>query len=251
MIRIGIAGKGGVGKTTLSALVILTLLRNGKKPILAVDADPNSNLNEALGIKRPEDLVSIVDKIEKMKNTLPAGMDKIQYLEFKLRDAISENKGFDILLMGRTEGPGCYCYANNLLRDILDKLEKNYSFIVMDSEAGFEHISRRTSRNLDMLFIVSLCDKTSLRSAERIYQMSKEIDLDIKNAYLVLNEFGKRSSQGEISSYFLNPLFTLPFDEEILNRSYEGKGIFDISDQSIAYNTVKAYLLPMLSYPNK
>jgi CO dehydrogenase maturation factor len=247
MIKIGIAGKGGVGKTTLSALVILTLLRSGKKPILAVDADSNSNLNEMLGISRPEDLVSVVDKIEKMKGSLPAGMDKVQYLEFKLRDAISENKGFDILLMGRTEGPGCYCYANNLLRDILDKLEKNYSFIIMDSEAGFEHISRRTSRNFDILFIVSLSDKTSLRSAERIYQMSKEIDLNIKQSYLVLNEFRKISSQQNTSSFFLNPFFTLPFDEEILNRSYEGKGIMDISEESIAYKTVKENLLSLLS----
>ncbi len=246
MIKIGVAGKGGVGKTVLSSLIILTLLRNGKKPILAVDADPNSNLNEALGVNKPEELVSIVDKIEKIKTGLPAGMDKTQYLEFKLRDAISENKDFDILLMGRTEGPGCYCFANNLLRDMLDKLEKNYSFIVMDSEAGFEHISRRTTRNLDILFIVSLCDKVSLRSAERIYQMSKEIDLDIKNTYLVLNEFGKMPSQENTSSYFLKPYFILPFDNEVLNRSYEGKGLLDVSDKSLAYSTVKENLLTLL-----
>ncbi|MCL5674974.1 MAG: AAA family ATPase [Candidatus Omnitrophica bacterium] len=247
MIKIGIAGKGGTGKTTLSALIILTLLRGGKTPILAVDADPDSNLNETLGIKAPEDLVSIVNNVEKMKHTLPAGMDKIQYLEFRIREAISENKGFDMLLMGRTEGPGCYCYANNLLRDLLDKLEKNYSFIVMDSEAGFEHISRRTTRSLDILFITALCNKISLRSAEKIYQMSKNIELDIKNTYLVLNEFRKSSPEENPPSYFLNPCFTMPFDSEILHRSYEGKGILDIPDQSLAYNTVQEKLLSLLN----
>ncbi|MCX7917673.1 MAG: AAA family ATPase, partial [bacterium] len=171
MIKIGVAGKGGTGKTTLSSLIILSLLRMNQKPVLAVDADPNSNLAENLGIPQPKSLVEIVNEIEKIKNNLPYGMEKSKYLEMRIQEAISEQKGFDLLVMGRTEGPGCYCYANNLLREWMEKIEKNYKFVVMDNEAGMEHISRRTSGNLDILLIVSLSDKISLKAAENIYKM--------------------------------------------------------------------------------
>ncbi|MGB9677295.1 MAG: AAA family ATPase, partial [Candidatus Ratteibacteria bacterium] len=191
-LKIGVSGKGGTGKTTLSSLIILSLLKMNKKPILAVDADPNSNLAENLGIAQPKSLVEIVSEIEKIKNNLPYGMEKSKYLEIRIQEAIREENGFDLLVMGRTEGPGCYCYANNLLREWMERIEKNYKFIVMDNEAGMEHISRRTSGDLDILFIVSLFDKISIKTAENIYKMINTLDLNIKKAYLVLNEFTGR-----------------------------------------------------------
>ncbi|MCD6408660.1 AAA family ATPase [bacterium] len=245
MIKIGIAGKGGTGKTTLSALIILVLLRHNKKPILAVDADPNSNLNEVLGIPAPESLVDIVDRVSKEKDRLPPGMEKSKYLEFQIREAIQEEEEFDLLLMGKTEGPGCYCYANHLLRDFMEKLEKNYSFVVMDNEAGMEHLSRRTSRNLDFLFITSLCDKISIKSAERIYSMVEKLELEIKEIYLVLNEFGGRKIS-ENYNPFLPPFFVLPYDEKIAKLTEEGKGIFSLSSDSKAYKIVEEHILPLI-----
>jgi len=248
MITIGVSGKGGTGKTTLCGLIITILLREGKKPILAVDGDPNSTLCEILGLNIPKTLVEIVEEVEKVKNTLPIGMDKSQYLEFKLKEAIKEEEGFDILVMGKTEGPGCYCYANHLLRDFMDRLSRNYSFIVMDNEAGLEHLSRRTTRDIDIFFITSLCNMVSIRSAERIYNLSKKLDLNIKKTYLVLNEFGNNKLLNYNFSNFLEPAFKIPFDEELLKRSEEGKGILDIPKSSLAYNTVRENLLKILKF---
>jgi len=244
-LKIGVAGKGGTGKTTLTSLIILSLLKMNKKPILAIDADPNSNLAENLGIPQPKSLVEIVDEIEKIKNNLPYGMEKSKYLEIRIQEAIKEEKGFDLLVMGKTEGPGCYCYANNLLREWMEKIEKNYLFIVMDNEAGMEHISRRTSGDLDILFIVSLCDKISLRTAENIYKMINSLELSIKKTYLVLNEFMKKNLN-EVKTLF--PIaFTIPFDEEIYSLIEENKGLLNLSENSSAYSEVKKFLNFLLS----
>lgn len=237
MLKIGVAGKGGTGKTTISSLIILTLLKMGHKPILAVDADPNSNLAENLGVKEPLSLVEIIDEIEKIKNNLPYGIEKAKYIEMRIQEAIKEEEGFDLLVMGRTEGPGCYCYANNLLREWMEKIEKNYKFVVMDNEAGMEHVSRRTSGNLDVLFIVSLCDKISLRTAENIYKMINKLELNIKKTYLVLNEFGGKRFENE-KNLFLPVAFKIPFDEEIYKLSEENKGILNLSKNSRAFLNV-------------
>ncbi|MCM8804586.1 MAG: AAA family ATPase [Candidatus Omnitrophica bacterium] len=245
-IKIGVAGKGGTGKTTLSSLIILSLLKINQKPILAIDADPNSNLAENLGVPNPKSLVEIVNEVEKIKNSLPYGMEKSKYLEIKIQEAIREENGFDLLIMGRTEGPGCYCYANNLLREWMEKIEKNYKFVVMDNEAGMEHISRRTSGNLDILFIVSLCDKVSLRTAENIYNMINSLELNIKKTYLVLNEFtGKK-----IEDNFNFPIpvaFRLPFDQEIYNLTEESRGILNLSENAISYLKTKEFINHILS----
>lgn len=247
MPRIGVAGKGGTGKTTLATLIIIALLRSNQKPVLAIDADPNSNLSDTLGVSSPESLVEIVDEVTKEKEKIPAGLDKAQYLEFKIRQAIVEDEGFDLLVMGKTEGPGCYCYCNHLLREYMEKLQQNYKFVVMDNEAGLEHLSRRTTRQLDMLFITALSDRVSLMSAQRIYQMTKKLDLEIKEVKLVLNEYGKffPKSFQEMSS--LPVSFTLPFDDKIWERSCSGKGLIDLPDSSPAYQVVLGYLRRIFS----
>ncbi|MCM8818757.1 MAG: AAA family ATPase [Candidatus Omnitrophica bacterium] len=241
MFKIGVAGKGGTGKTTLSCLIILSLLKLEQKPILAIDADPNSNLAENLGIAQPKSLVEIVNEIEKIKNNLPYGIEKSKYLEMRVQEAIMEEKGFDLLVMGRTEGPGCYCYANNLLREWMEKIEKNYKFIVMDNEAGMEHISRRTSGNLDVLFVVSLSDKISLRTAESIYNMINNLELNIKKTYLVINEL-LGNKIGNNINFPVPVAFKLPFDEEVYKLSEENKGILNISDKSIAFLNVYEFI---------
>lgn len=245
MTKIAVAGKGGTGKTTLSGLIIVSLLRNKKIPVLAVDADPNSTLNEVLGVKKPKSVVEIVDEIEKIKNNLPAGIEKSKNLQFHLEEAIEESSGFDLLVMGRTEGPGCYCYANHLLREYMEKIEKNYSFVVMDNEAGMEHLSRRTTRNIDFLFIVSLADRVSLRSAERIFNMSKELDLNIKKTFLVVNDFAGRRIPDNFE-FFMEPYFTLPYDEEVLNLIEEEKGLIEIPTTSPSYRIVEEKILSLL-----
>jgi CO dehydrogenase maturation factor len=151
---IAVAGKGGVGKTTFSALVIRELKKKNRGPILAVDADPNANLADALGIKVDRSLGAVREEFFETKMKLPPGMTKETYLEMKLHESLVESPGVDLLEMGRPEGPGCYCYANNILRRHLDVLAGNYPFVVMDNEAGMEHLSRRTTQGVDHLFFL-------------------------------------------------------------------------------------------------
>lgn len=238
MIRIGVAGKGGTGKTTLAALIVTSLLRKNMKPVLAIDADPNSNLAETLGVSPPKSLVEIVDEVSKIKDNIPAGIDKSQYLEFQIKEAIAEEKGFDLLLMGKTEGPGCYCYCNNLLREHMEKIQKNYSFVVLDNEAGLEHLSRRTTRNLEVLFITALPDRISLLSVKRICEMVQKLELQIGQIKLVLNEYGRNFPVTPDIDPPIPVFFTLPFDPHIWERACAGKGIMDVPEDSPAYKTV-------------
>ena len=245
MLKIGVAGKGGTGKTTISGLIIKFLLKNNKKPVLAIDADPNSNLADVLGIPQPKSLVEIITEIEKIKDKLPYGIEKPKYIEMRIQEAIKEEDGFDLLVMGRTEGPGCYCYANNLLREWMEKIEKNYKFIVVDNEAGMEHVSRRTSGNLDILFIVSLYDKISIRTAENIYKMINTLEINIKKTYLILNEFGGKKINSKIE-FSLPVAFKIPFDEEIYKLSEENKGILNLSENSPAFKEVEKFFNNMI-----
>ena len=185
MTMIALAGKGGSGKTTIAGLIVSYLLNSGKEPILAVDADPNSNLNEMLGVDFNRTVVSTVDEIMEKKEEIPAGMTKERLLEFHFQDAIVESRGFDLLVMGKTGGPGCYCRANDLLRGFMEKLKENYQYVVTDNEAGMEHLSRRTTRDVDALLVIANPTPVSLRSAERIHRISGQLKLDIKKTYLV------------------------------------------------------------------
>ncbi|MBT9138390.1 MAG: Septum site-determining protein MinD [Syntrophomonadaceae bacterium] len=263
---IAIAGKGGTGKTTLSALIISSLLRAGRKPILAVDADPNSNLNSALGIKYDRTVVSTVDKIMNKKEELSPGLTKERLLELHFQDAVVESQGFDLLVMGHTEGPGCYCHANNLLRGLMDKLKKNYPYIVMDNEAGMEHLSRRTTRDADLLFIIANPNPVSLRSARNIFKMTEKLNLSIKKSYLVLNQIIplnpplQKGEEGgfslDLSSPYVaggNPeeaslplLGKIPYDKDVERYSMEGLSFLDLPPDSPAFQAVKDILSSFL-----
>lgn len=223
---IAVAGKGGTGKTTIAGLIIAQLLDDEKSPVLAIDADPNSNLNELLGVELEQTLGGLQAEVLKKKYDFPAGMNKRRYMEYQLQACLIEETGFDLLAMGRTEGPGCYCYVNDILRAFTDELTPNYRYVVMDNEAGMEHLSRRTTRNVDLLLIVSDATPIGVRSAGRIYKMEKELEINVAKSYLVVN----RANGGlpkpvlkEIEKTELELLATIPIDEKVTEYSLNGK----------------------------
>jgi len=236
---IAVSGKGGTGKTTLSGMILRYLLDQGKGPVLAVDADSNSNLNEVLGV---EVRSTIGDAREMMKQDVPGGMTKDIWFEYKVQEALIENKGFDLIAMGRPEGPGCYCAANTLARKCLDLLTGNYQYIVIDNEAGMEHFSRLTTRDVDLLFIVSDSSRRSILTASRIRDLIHELNLRIVHEVLLVNRV-----QGPLPADVLEEIErqklelggTLPEDEAIFRYDLEGKPTFQLSVESKAVRAAR------------
>jgi CO dehydrogenase maturation factor len=165
---IAVTGKGGVGKTTVSALVMRALVDSRCSPILAIDADPNLNLDTALGVRAQEFLGSIREEALDRGENLPAGMTKVDFITYRTRQAVLETDDFDFLAMGRPEGPGCYCFANSVMRQAIDRLTQQYEYVVVDCEAGLEHFSRRTTGDIDVLLILT---DPSLRSADTVFRV--------------------------------------------------------------------------------
>ena len=218
---IAVAGKGGVGKTTISAMLVQYLLKIDK-PVLAVDADPNSNLNAALGLEYEE---TIADIREKVKKQTPVNFSKSEFFGLKLEEAIVEGNGFDLLVMGRPEGPGCYCAINNILRDYLEKVSKKYKFVVIDNEAGMEHLSRRTAADIDLLLLVSDPTAVGINSAIKVFDTAKSAGIKIKDISLIINK-----SKGELGLDGLRVIEKtglkigahIPFQDEIEKNSEKG-----------------------------
>ena len=231
---IAVSGKGGTGKTTFAGMIIRHLLDKGKGPILAVDADANSNLNEVLGVKLS---ATIGDAREIMKKDVPVGMTKDIWFEYKVQEALIESKGFDLIAMGRPEGAGCYCAANTLARKCLDLLTGNYQYIVIDNEAGMEHFSRLTTRDVDLLFILSDSSRRGILTASRIRDLIHELNLRIKQEAIVINRV-----EGELDPEILKDLKkqnltlagVLPVDEEIYRYDLEGKPTVQLPAKSKA-----------------
>jgi len=191
---IGLAGKGGTGKTTVAGLLVKYLVEKGKVPVLAVDADANANLNEVLGLEVKE---TLGDAREEMKKGVATGMTKDIFMQMKLEQALVEAKGYDLVVMGRPEGPGCYCAANTLLTNYLDRLIKNYAYIIVDNEAGMEHISRLTTNNIDLLLIVSDPSRRGIQAAARILDLTQELPLNIKKKVFLVNQ-AKENQEADI-----------------------------------------------------
>ncbi|TEU10810.1 MAG: carbon monoxide dehydrogenase [Anaerolineales bacterium] len=186
---IAVAGKGGTGKTTITALLIKYLVENKKGSVLAIDADPSTNLNLALGVPLEETVGDIREEtLQEVKGgSSLSGMSKPDYLELRVNRALVEEDGFDLLAMGRPEGPGCYCAANNMLRVCVDHLSKAYDYVVIDNEAGLEHLSRRTTRDVDLLLIVSDPTTRGLIAAARVAELIKELHTHAGRVGLVVN----------------------------------------------------------------
>lgn len=241
--QIAVAGKGGTGKTTFTSLLIRYLIEHQKRPILAVDADPNANLNEALGMGLGETISDIIART-KDPHGLPAGMTQEPYIEYKLQAALEETKDVDLLVMGGPDGPGCYCFPNNILRKHLEILADNYAYVVMDNEAGMEHISRRVTGNIDILFIVSDASARAIRSAGRVHELVKKLNSRIKEIYLIVtkNHAGDiETLQQEIAATGLDLIGTIPYDAEVARYDVEGKPLIELPATSgavIAVNQI-------------
>lgn len=230
-------GKGGVGKTTLAALAVDWLVRRGEMPILAVDADSNANLHEALGVSYEVSVGGIRESARKQAQSL-AGMAKQEFLDLRVQEALVEQHGYDLLVMGRPEGQGCYCFANNVLREVLDRLAKNYRHIVLDSEAGLEHISRRTLLSLDWLLIVSDCTVRGIHTAQRISALADEVALPTKARGLIVNRVpgGKLPDtvRQAAEGAGLPLLATIPLDPQVAAFDAEGQAVANIPQDSPA-----------------
>jgi CO dehydrogenase maturation factor len=241
---IAIAGKGGTGKTTFAGLIIRWLRRSGHTPILAVDADPDSNLPQAIGLGG-EKSISTIGRARQdfftSRGAVPAGVPKEAYLELRLNEVLIETADIDLLVMGRPEGAGCYCYINNVLRSFLESLGRNYPYVVIDNEAGLEHLSRRTAQRVDMLMVVSDYSMNGLRAAGRIRQLSEELELEIGGRFLVINRV-----PGEMSGTFkerakgqgMSLLGVVPLDEGISEGDLAGKAVIDLPDENRAVRAV-------------
>jgi CO dehydrogenase maturation factor len=225
---IAVSGKGGTGKTTFAGMIIRYLLEKNKGPVLAVDADSNANLNEVLGI----DIKTTIGEMrELMKEEVPTGMTKDVWFEYKVQEALTEAQGFDLLAMGRPEGAGCYCAANTLARKYIDLLTENYPYIVIDNEAGMEHFSRLTTRDVDLLFILSDSSRRGIITAARIRDLVRELKLNIKNDVLVLNRVTAQladDTSEEIKKNRLELAGIVPADEEISSFDRNGTPTFQL-----------------------
>jgi CO dehydrogenase maturation factor len=232
---VALAGKGGTGKTTLAGMLIKYLVKKGKTPILAVDADCNANLNEVLGVKVDETLGNAREDMK--KGNVPSGMTKDIFISMKLEEAVIESDGVDLIVMGQPEGQGCYCAANSLLVDFLDKLSDNYPYIVMDNEAGMEHISRLTTKNVDILLIVSDSSRRGLQAAIRIEELAKCLNIGVAKSYLVINQSKAEPSEAVyriIEESGLELAGTIPDDDTIYEFDLNGKPTMEISEDNAA-----------------
>lgn len=239
--QIAVAGKGGVGKTTFTALLIRYLVNHNKGAILAVDADPNANLNEALGMT-VEQTISELLSSTKDPGAIPFGMTQETYIEYQLQASLVESKSVDMLVMGGPEGPGCYCFPNNLLRKYMETLGKNYAYIVMDNEAGLEHISRKVSDDIDCMFVVSDASARSIRSAGRVHQLVKSLKATVKKIYLVITKTQSEADlvelQPEIEKTGLELIGVMPYDPEVARFDLLSKPLFDLPDEALSVKAV-------------
>ena len=237
---IAVAGKGGVGKTTLTGLLIQYLCESGKKPVLAVDADANANLNEVLGVGIECTLGELREEIERAgvdsRYQIPAGMTKQAYLEARLSDAITEEDDYDLMVMGRTQGQGCYCFVNGLVQTQIQKLQSHYPYVVVDNEAGMEHISRGLIPTMEIAILVSDCSRRGVQAAGRIAALMKELNFKPKTVGLIVNRApeGKldAGTMEEVEKQGLTLLGVVPQDQDVYQYDCDGKPIVRLPKDS-------------------
>ncbi|MDI6799752.1 MAG: AAA family ATPase [Actinomycetota bacterium] len=236
---IAVAGKGGVGKTTISGLIIKYLLEKGLGPVLAVDADANSNLGEVLGVEAKTSIGGLREDVAKNVELIPVGMPKDAFLELKIAEVLVEATGFDLLVMGRPEGPGCYCYVNNILRKYMEILAKSYRFVVMDNEAGMEHLSRRTTYEVDKLLLISDAAPRGIRAAANIKELAADLNLKVNEIHLIVNRAAAPELDPllleEIEGGDLELLGVIPTDMKLAELDLKKRPIFELGNDSPAY----------------
>jgi CO dehydrogenase maturation factor len=257
---IALAGKGGVGKTTIAAMVIKYLIQAQPGAVLAIDADPSSNLNMVLGLDLDWTVGDIrEDLLSQVKESLTAGgaamgsvangMSKQDYLDYQVRSSLAEGERFDLIAMGRSEGPGCYCAVNHNLRQVIDAISKNYRYIVIDNEAGMEHLSRRTTRDVQHLLVVTDPTQRGVVAAERIAGFRDELDIHIEHAGLILNRAPAdvpAPLQARIDEMDLPLLGVVPADERLMSFEFSGRPLVELGDDSPVYQAVAAIMTRIL-----
>jgi CO dehydrogenase maturation factor len=259
-ITIALAGKGGVGKTTIAGMVIKYLVQNKPGPVLAIDADPSSNLNMVLGLDLDWTVGDIrEDMLAQVKTSLvaggaamgalPGGVTKHDYLEHKIRASLAEGEAFDLIAMGRSEGAGCYCAVNHNLREVIDSISKNYRYLVIDNEAGMEHLSRRTTRDVQHLLIVSDPTQRGIVAAQRIASFRNELDIRIEHAYLIINRLPATmpsALSAEISKLDIPLLGIVPTDDELSDFEFSGRPLVALGNDSPVYQSVAGMMETIL-----
>ena len=247
--NIAVAGKGGTGKTSVASLIIRYLEKNGKRPILAVDADPDANLGESLGLEVKQTVGLMLDDFQKDKISIPPGMNKEVYLEYKLNAVMVESQGVDLVTMGRGEGPECYCYPNLILRKFIDSLAESYPYMVMDNEAGMEHLSRRTTQNIDELLIISDHSVKGVRTVARIKDLVSQLKLRVRRQWVVINFAPAKLDPAvtrEMSRLGIDSVITIPLDEEVYEYDLKLKPLLDLPDSSPAVRAVNDLMAKLL-----
>lgn len=249
---IALAGKGGVGKTTVAGMVIKYLIQNQPGAVLAIDADPSSNLNMVLGLDLDWTVGDIreglLDQVQESllaggaaMGTLAGGLSKREYLDYQIRQSVSEGDRFDLVAMGRSEGPGCYCAVNHNLREVVDSISKNYRYVVIDNEAGMEHLSRRTTRDVQHLLVVSDPTQRGLVAAERIASFRNQLDIKIEQTWLILNRLpGEMPAplKARIDEMGIPLLGVIPSDEKLMDFEFSGRPLIELGDDSPVYTAV-------------
>ena len=238
---IAIAGKGGSGKTTVAALLIRELQNRRKVPILAIDADPVANLGPFLGIKAEKTIGAVEQEFQNAREKIPPGMTKASYLEILLNGAIAEKAGVDLLVMGRPEGPGCYCSVHNMLREFMEKLSANYPFLVVDNEAGMEHFSRGTIPRIDQLILVSDPSRRGIKAAQSLVRLIQELGMKIPECFLIVDRTRSgfpaeiRADLNELGAKLLG---VIPEDQEITRLDLQDLPVTELKNESVAARAV-------------
>lgn len=258
---IALAGKGGVGKTTVAAMVIKYLAQTQSGAILAIDADPSSNLNMVLGLPLEQTVGDIreglLDQVKQSllasgaaMGTLSGGQTKREYLDFQIRSLLAEGSHFDLIAMGRSEGPGCYCAVNHNLREVVDSISKNYRYVVIDNEAGMEHLSRRTTRDVQALLIVTDPTQRGLSAAEHIAGFRRELDIHIERTYLIVNDLREATLpaplKARIDALDIPLLGTIAHNDRLAEFEFDGRPLVELGDESPVYQAVATMMQKVL-----
>ena len=246
---IAVVGKGGTGKSTVSAILIRLLIEQGLRPVFAVDADPNNTLGPFLGMHCARTIGEIRDKTLEEKEKI-SGIPKERLLEMKIEECLEESSGFDLITMGKSEGPGCYCYVNTLLRRTLDRLRSSYSVTVVDNAAGMEHISRMNTNAIDCLMLV--CEPTivSARAAARINNLAEHLQVEVARRVLVWNKVKgfhpPDAARAVVEEDQFDDVVVLPFHEEAARLSLEERNVMDITIPD-AFTALVPACMPQMS----
>jgi CO dehydrogenase maturation factor len=238
---VAVAGKGGVGKSTLSALLVKALAERSKTVVMAIDADPNSNLGDKLGTKVEHTIGELREDLLRKAEELSAGVSKHELVRYQMELAKVEGSNFDLLTMGRPEGRGCYCYINNILRTFIDEALNSYEFVVIDNEAGMEHLSRRTTKRMDVLLVVSDATKIGVETAKRILDLAQAMEIEVGRSILVVNRVQGTVGdvlKKEIGGAGFGSVFYLPYDRRVEELAMEGAPVVGLDAGSQFYRAV-------------